>query len=460
MANKIENFFAPSIDPRFNILNQATAVDCSNSNLIIRRQPPNSGSAGANGFNYNGGTVYFDISNGGNDLRENLNGMAVIGKWHAQKSNGNPVDRNTVGIEPDLACAAIKSIRCHINSSSEPIEVYSNANYGDALKVRHLLTMSNQMLESGAGGACLPPYFSSNLDTKTTFSIETLARSATFLAGPNQILYNSFRWSLPWLFSFATVPALSSILRIQLYIDWQPQDQVLFKMTSNADTNLFIIDDIVLETDSTRMTTIQNSLEIKEQVSGSSAQNFLFPYYDTISQTYTGSSTLICTGVSNLQAAVLLFPSTSCSSQGVNRYQYMPNDLSSVNANYKSMSVPQTQVPLSVTQPSQNIEIYNMYIRTCNLQYSENFVAAIPFESGFGASMNPYTDASQYLYCFPFNAGLLPTLSDASDLQIYTSQSYSGDPHNASTNCSCIIVRIRLIAYQVKPDGSTQKFFT
>ena len=450
-------FFEGSIDPRFNILNSTINIDASNSRVLIQRRSSNTGSATYLGQTcFNTRQTYFDISSS-SDLRQYLPGVCFVLRGYAVLEDGStPVDRTSVGIPWNSMCM-LNGLQVRINSSGTPIEIYSNNRFDVASTIRLICEMSRTQLE-GMSESLFTPCFETDADTGVTFSLETQARSLSWLQDVGGfVIKRSILWPLPLLCSFANVPAMCKINRIEFFFDWKNPDQVLFKKTAYNHTPQYLVEDIQCILDQSSMSVIQASMELKESVSKQDTQRFFYRYYDVLETNYVSSGTVLQNSVPNLESAILCFPSTVLGNP--NYLQFCMNNLNSYAMMYNGYSVPQVPVQMDVLHRQNNGEAYYMYKKLLKKEFTTNYLPALPYSTGYGAELNPHDDSTYFLFCASFNQSLAPHLSDPGELRCITSQVANADPLICNTNCKVYLIKIRNVGFQVNPDGTCEKFF-
>lgn len=440
-----------------NILNQQINIDGSNVRILSERRTPQTGSNGATGFNTR--QTYFNITSS-SDLRSYIPGFNFLVKGHAENELHQPVDPATVGIPWDSMGALISNLQIRINGAANPIEQYANNRFDTSHFVRMIMEMSRTQIE-GMDDVFFAPCFEEDAESTTTFSLECQARSLRWLAtsGGGNIEYHSVNWPFPVLCSFAAIPAQWAINQLEVFIDWKSPETVLFKKTADPHTNSYIVDDIQLIVDRTQMSMFQSALELKQDVSAKNTQRVMYRYYDTLETTYTGGATIYQNGITNLEAVVLMFPHTVLST-GVNPLQFCANSLSAISAVYSGISVPQQPIQVDVANKLRNSELYYHYKKCCKKEFTTNFVPALPYTTSYGNALNPADDACYFLYCFCFNNGIAPRLSDSSEVRVITSQTSTSNPAIDSTNCKCYLVKIRNVCFQINNDGTVEKFYS
>lgn len=459
--SKPESMFMGTIDSRFDTLQSQINIDASNGKIYIQRRSSNTGSGTYLGQAcMNTRQTYFNISSS-SDLRYYLPGLALMPTFHACLEDGvTPVDRTNVGIPWNVAGATIANLQLRINGQAQPIEIYSNNNFGIANTIRLLCEMSRTNIDGMSESFALPALGEeTEAETATTFSLACQARSLmnlTDVAGFT--IKRNYLWYLPLLFSFASVPCYASINLLEIFIDWIHPSEVLFKKAAYPRTPQYICDDIQIMLDQTQMTPLQTGMELKEAMNQKSAQNFMYKYYDVSQQNYTSGGAIINNSVINCEGAILAFPGSVLGNP--NKLQFCMNNISSFTMFYQGQSVPQIPCALDVTNRKNNVEAYFMYKKLCKREYTTNYLPAIPYENGYGDELNPKDASIYFLFCSPFNPALTPKLADASELRVITSQVYNADPQICNTNCSVYLIKIRNVVFQVKPDGTAEKMYS
>lgn len=455
---KPSEFFVGTLDNRYNILNNQVNIDASGARVLIQRRTSNSGSSSLLGNAcYNTKQTYFDISSS-SDLRQYLLGFNILVKGYATIEDGRtPVDRTSVGIPWNSMGALLNGIQVRLNSSGNPVEIYSNNRYDVASTIRLLMEQSRTNLEN-MSETLFTPCFESDMDRATGFSLETQARSLKWLQDiAGHLIKRTMLWPLALLCSFAAVPSFIDIRRIELYLDWKAPNEVCFKKSAYAHTPYYFVEDVQCILDQSSMSVYQASMELKESISQKSTQRLFYKYYDVLETQYISSGSVVQNGVQNLESAVLCFPATVLGNP--NYLQFTMNSLSTITFFYQGYSVPQTPMTMDTLNRQANGEAYFAYRKCCKKEFTTNYSPAIPYDTGFGAELNPHADETYFLYCATFSNSLNPHLTDAGELRAVTSQNVDPDPLNCSTNCKVYLVKIRNVAYEIHPDGTCEKWW-
>lgn len=464
MTNEIVNaeFFLPVQDERYNICTtHRIAIDAS-SNTIIMSKKPAWNSPSVNGIvNASSKPTQFRVYSSA-DLRSYLPYFTILVKGHASKIvGGNEVSINSkeVSIDWDPASALIKNCYIRLNSNSEMLENYQNSRYDVAHKVRMLQTLSRQMIE-GDDSIFMSPCFETSRDTVTVLSAESQARSRRWLSSTTTaptaagIIYHSRSLPLSHLFSSCSIPAYLQVNCIDIVIEFKKYDEILFSTSVDTSANSYIIDDVSIILDQTKMSPAQASIELKELVDGTNVQRMAYPYYEIVSQAYVQSAKLIVPNCVDLQSVAFMFPSTT-DGYGVNPLQFILNDISSYSVMYGNMQITDLPLNIDTTNRQTNVELYYYYRKCCHKEFTTNFVPAIPCYEGYlkpFQTLSPRVcDETYAIMWMPLWASDKFHLSPPAQLEIMTNQASTG-----KSPSTCLICMCRMRAMQINSDTTSE----
>ena len=456
-------FFEPVQDERYQLLTtQKVSIDGSSAQICIARKPAWNSPTRNGIVNYSSAPTQFRIYSS-SDMRSLLSSFTFIVKGHASKMvNGVEVSVNyqRVGIEFDPASALIKNCYIRFNSNSELAEVYANSRYGTAHKMRILQTMSRQMIEQD-DSIYFSPSFESSRDLLSGLSVETSLRSRRWLSTETTsntaggIIYHSRNLPLSHIFSCCSIPAYLDVHCIDIILELNKYDEIMFQSSNDTNANSYIIDDISLIIDQTKMSPSQASIELKDKKAGTNVQRMAYPYYEVLEQNYIRNAKVTVPSVENLQSVVFTFNS-KIDGHGINSGQFFLNDISSYSVMLDNVSIMDLPVNIDVNNTLVNSELYYWFRQWCSKPYCTNFVPSIPCYEGFlqplNSVSNPRVRGETYgLMCAKFWSSDNFHLSKPSQLEIMTNQDSRG---TSNTTCNIILVKMR--CFQINSDSTTE----
>lgn len=464
----LKEFFEPSEDPRYSVFNTSIPIDGSSSGISISRRSAMIRGGDGTGLNATGNPTLFRI-NSSTDLRNYLSAFSFLVKCHAYKLvNGvqTPVVHTTVAIDWDSASALIENAYISYNNNSEVAENYNSSTYSVAHKIRMLQTLSRTCAE-GMDDILFTPCHESVRDTTTVLSPETLARTQKWLSSysdeTESIVQHKKNWPLSYLFSSASSAGYLDVHQIDICFTFKRPTRILHQLAANRDVNYYVIDDIELVVDQTKMTAPQASIELKDKKTGDDVQRFGFLFYDLLTTSYTNSQKIIVPSVENMQSLVIAFPST-CDGKGINPLQFILNDMTSVSAMYGSVQPLEFPMNFDPDHRLTNVELFYHYKKWLNKPFSTNFVPFVDWFKGFGqmplitSAGDPVvtTRTPQEMYaimCLNFFSSDNFHLTGGTQLEIQTSQSSQG-----VSNVNVHIIKVRAQFVQLSR-GTTSKLY-
>lgn len=459
MAAKVSEFFEPTIDLRYSMLTNKVVIDSSNAQYNIMRYNPNTGSVNGSYNSAGMGEVYFQISNSTDYI--DLLGLSLMVTGHAETSLGVHIDPDTCFIPWNTASALIDTIRIRINGASEPIEVYSSPGmYSYANLFRTLNEWSSTAIE-GRSDIFFTPCMEEDCmqaGAGVTDDAVSIERSNRWLSTDDNITHCTKLLPLTYLFSsLGSCPGFLKANKVELFVNFKKQDNILFQKTADLSTNLYIIEDTQLIFQNTGQSPFQNALNLQDSLKNET-QKLCFEYYDTMSFNYLNSTTMYQNNLLNAQSVIAAFPATILP-KCINKYNFTLNNITNVSATLGGKPITATPVQCDILYPQKNTELYNLYLQLTK-NHSIKFPPSLQFETAYGASVNgTVSDMTYNLFCFPFQQAMTPVLSEARDLKIYLTQSATGSADNYNVNCSAIICIIRTQTFEICADGTIIKTF-
>ena len=332
MTEVVQSEFFESVqDERYNVLSEhKIAIDGSSSSILISKKPAWNMGGSSNGVvnAVSGKQCQFRVFSS-SDIRSYLPYFAILVKGHASKTvNGAEVsvNYNQVGIDWDACGTLIKNAYIRFNGNSALAETYQNSRYNVSHKLRMLTTLSRQMIE-GDSSIFFTPCIESGRELKTGLTPECAARGRRWLSSETTantaggIVYHTRMFPLSHVFACCAIPGFSKLNIIDIVVEWSRTDQILFQTSTDTNQNNYIIDDVSIVVDQTKLSAPQASIELKEQRSGRDVQRSAYSYYEICQQSYVQNAKLIVPTCENLQGVIFTFPSTA-DNNGINSTQF------------------------------------------------------------------------------------------------------------------------------------------
>ena len=462
-----ENYFETISDERYNIFSsQKIAVDASSNKLSISRKPPWATGSGGNGIiNYTNKPLQFRVYSS-YDLRCYLPYFCLVIKSHASKIVNNvevSINYQQVSIPSNIVMALIRNAYLRFNSNSEMAEIYNNQKIGVANVTRMLKTKSRTELENMHECHFTPYFETEGRDLVSGLTVESALRSRRWLSTESTnntaggIINHSKMLKLADLFSSCAAVGYLQINTIDIVLELNMYNDILFQTSADANANHYIIDDISLIVDQVKMTEAQASLELAEIKKGKNEQHLSFLYYDVCVQNYIKDSRIIIPTVEHLQSMCWMFPS-NIDGQGINKQQFILNASSYLvkYGNESSTDLP-VYIDLSQNGTQTNTELY-YYYRKGGFEYTSNFTPAIHPYYGYlfpFMSTSPVirgeNNAIMWMPLYP-NAQAFHLTSPGRELEIYTSQSGAG----TISPCICYVILVRMRCVSIQPDSTVE----
>jgi hypothetical protein len=301
----------------------------------------------------------------------------------------------------------------------------------------------------------------------TGLSAQSQARALNQLRdGSNgAIRHHSKNIYLGDLFDSLRIPAAFFLQNMQLRIrpktatDILMFDPILMTHYGKLASNIrYYVTGIRLYITMVNLTENQLSLEREKILTNESILRTSFYSFDALQKSHSQGASYRDSNVKNLQAAVMMFPSSLCADGiGVNRYQYTygstvtnnlnTGGLTSYQMRYDNIYFPSSQQSVSLTAMGENTELFSHYRLLCKKMFDREITPALRF-SNFAPIRDDVVDRSTYaIFCAQF----YPQES-------YGHKTMAGSDHEILTsgggNETLLIVRIRLSFLEIRGDTS------
>jgi len=328
--------------------------------------------------------------------------------------------------------------------------------------VKFLTCFSRESLEWMSDSLFTPCMENIRDTTSAGLSVQTQTRSANaFIENDGTIKYGCKNILMSDLFDSLRLPSAFYIQTLKLNIRPKASTDILFKMPAAPGTNRFFVSNLTLYLSLLSLTESQLAIEAKRIESTESLVRESFWVYDPITKQHSQGITYRDSGVKNMQAAVLMFPSNYCADgKGLNPYQYVygnstiaASGVSAYQMRYDTVYSPSIALAVDTIHHSRNTPLYYQYRELCRRIGDREAAPAIDFVQHMGqqgevvgtVDNNPYV-----LFCAVFYP-----------LTTYGHKLMAGSEHEITTSGggtqTSVIVRIRLAFAELMGDTSINK---
>jgi hypothetical protein len=409
-------------DPRYDILKKPIKIDKDSKAYEIQLIPP----ATAKGtysktdvidmgsvpcFNSDGTNHYIDVYTG-SDYKVNLQGCAIIMKYHCRqvrKPAGSayvgvpiaPTNETGTGVGSSIPWNPLyffNTVSLKANQSQTPIEQYINAGQFSHITTSRLLKKYKSQALEANDMSFMTPCIEEKFDNDT-MSIASAQRStlwtgasgaydAASSAGTTTDVYYQKVIPLADFFECCEAPAVwSNINRFRIEFTMKLPDQIAFMcpratVQAGASKVYVYVDEIKLLFDSCRMQPKQ-TLDVASEKQKGFVENVGFLNNFCVPIPYTAGNQIVVTGQKNAQEFILGFPAEGVTLQGSacsNPIQYHTGSLSSLSLMYGADLPFRTPIPLSGDTTSLlNSIAYDLYRKSCGADRANLVPLAISF---------------------------------------------------------------------------------
>lgn len=365
------------------------------------------------------------------------------------------VNYNNVSIPWNPIAAIIQTIYYQLNGTNQTVERY-DANFQHGNMIKLLTSYTRQGLEDNSD-RFFTPCIESTRDVTTGLSVESTNRSRYQfrLDSGGGINYGSKAIMLSDIFD-SMVPETSNYINMmQLLITIKAPDQILFHTTATTGINNFYVTGIKLFIVQDKLSTLQLEEESKKVAGNLPITRVAYRRFDTFNDIHSSTKAYLTTGIKNLQAAILMFPSTtSGDTVGINPYQYTygssptpDTGITYYRQRYGAIVYPISGQMVDPINKNKNTELYENWKTLTRMINNKIYSPTIPFLPCVGLHGATY-DVSNYVFfssVFCNQDAAFMKNASGSDHEIVTNGGTSG--------AIGVIVRIRMNAYAV--DGDT-----
>lgn len=461
-------------NPSLEICTGPVPVDQSSRHETFYQYQPNSSAGTSNGITcYNGVECVWDVHVPTTDrLRLDKSYIVVKGYAGLAATPATPVVTNVTGaatatsIPWNAYAALINKAEIQLNQSAITVESITQ-NFGDGNMVKMLTRYSKQALDA-MEDTMFTPVLEEQRDFVGVMSVASATRGATWLtngaAGTTRP--HSKNLYLNDIFDSCRTPAGFFVQNLRLKITPKATTEILFEANA-VPVGAYFITNIQLYLCFTTLTEIQIEEDRKRLDNNEAMMLQTFTAYDAKQKPFSAGASVRDSNVKNLQAAVMLIPSTSVTDgaahakTGINRYQYCyGSDLLGVTGltqyqmRYEGIPVPNFPLTIDATLRANNTNLYAQYRSLCTKMADREIAPALSasyMTKENTAIAGNVTDINAYvLYCasfYPDIAACHRTMA-GSDLEVTTS--------GGSGAASIIVVYIRNSFLEIR--GDTQVY--
>lgn len=450
-------------DPAMTNCSGPILFDASSIREMLIRYTPTQGTAqslGAGPTCYNDTEIKFHIQfDTGSRVRFDKSYLKIdYVALNVGVSPATKVDEANVSIPWNTIAAMFSTAYYQLNSTNQTVERYdANWQHGNMIKV--LTSYTRAALEE-ARDRFFTPCIESIRDTGGALSAESVARATAAFKeeGTTEPKYGSKIVMLSDLFDSLTTETACYAQVFQLYLRFKAPNAILFQTTAATGTNnlyvvglqLYMMQNVLSEVQVDQMAAL-----VKENLP---VIRNSYRRFDTYIDTHNTSKSYVTTGIKNLQAAVLMFPSTTSTDlTGINPYQYCygsrptPNNntgISMYQHRYGPHTYPMSSQTVELINKGKNTDVYEHWRTLCRTINDKMYTPSIPFAAMSRTDSNG-PDSNPYVF-FPAvfcNQDAAPMkLAAGADHEIMTSGGNAG--------IVGVVVRVRVNAYSIDGHGT------
>lgn len=344
-----------------------------------------------------------------------------------------------------------------LNATNQTIERYdANWQHGNMIKI--LTTYTRNALED-AHDRFFTPCIEDSRDLNVALSTIATARATNAFRQENSTdpKYGSKIVMLSDIFDSLTTETACYSQVFQLYLRFKAPNNILYHTIAATGTNncyivglqLYMVQDVLSEVQIDQMAAL-----VKENLP---VVRNSYRRFDTFIDTHNTSKSYITTGIKNLQAAILMFPSPTCGDTlGVNPYQYTYASTSTHNTGltmyqhrYGPHTFPMSSQLVEQLNKSKNSDIYEHWRTLCRTINDKIYPPVIPFMPCMGISNPAGPDPNTYV----FFSGVFCN-QDAAPMKLAAGADHEVMTSGGASGAVGIVVRVRVNAYCVDGHGT------
>ena len=340
------------------------------------------------------------------------------------------LDPVTCSIPWNPIAACIDNCSFSLNAANVEIERYSN-HFGHGNMIKLLTQYDRSALES-AHDRFFTPCIEERRDHAATISLvsqERAIRAFTWGGGAN-INYGSKNLMLGDIFDSLRADFAWYVKRSRITVQMKDPSRILFHTSANVAKNRFFITKLELHIFYDMLTPPVIKSEMDRQMQDLSMLKEMYLTYDTEKDVHGADKTYRVNGVTNMVAAVLLFPSNTCTDIAVggvyygNPYQYtygmsatLGDPITSYQHQYNGIYSPRNNLPVAANYNSRNTDLYQQYRLIARMENDTQSTPAVPFHTGMGLfsptyDLNPYVMFAAPFFDLQTNPVLTPQVAD------------------------------------------------
>lgn len=363
-----------------------------------------------------------------------------------------PVDVTKVSIPWNTPAAIFRDIEFQLNADQRSIEKYT-AEFGHSNMIKILHSYTADALKDSSD-KFFTPCIESTRDTTTALSTESAARAAQWLALGGAIRYTSKVIALSDIFDCMKAQSAWLANKFRLIFTLKGAAEILFQTSTATGTNKFFVTNLTLFLAMNKLSANQVDSDGKLVTSGGDIMINAYRRFEAVTATTSTSMTYDLPGVKNMQAAIAMFSSSSCSDNiGINPYQYCYGSgivantgVTSYQHRYGGIYSPLMMTSVSRVDKSQNTDMFQMWRLFTRLANDKSFMSPVNYGH---MSLQGATDLNPYVF---FTATFVN--QDCAAHKQVAAMNHVVMVNGASTTGPMLVVRIRLAAVQIKGDYS------
>jgi hypothetical protein len=377
-----------------------------------------------------------------------------------------------VSIPWNTIAALVETAQIQLNSQAQTTEKI-DVNLGHSSMVKMLTRYSKRALEEMDDALFTPCIeevrdFRGGVGLPLLSTVSQLRRTNQLINGAAAVRTHAKNIYLCDLFDSLLVPAAYYLQKFMLKLKFKDANAILFGDSNYMalqmppqlmSTQKYFITRVTLMLTMVKLTENQLVAERDKILKGNSVLREAFWTYDAVTKSHSASAGYQDSNIKNMQASILMFPSTmspdtGAAGGGCNPYQYCYastgggiGGISSYLMKYDGINSPDSPMAIANTSYELNTDVYAQYRLICKKMSDREITPALTFVSMANKNMLPADYTPYLLLCSQF----YPQTSYAHKLM-------AGADHVVSTQgsgtCTAIIVRLRVGFLEIRGDGS------
>jgi len=467
-------------DPAFDIGSHPVPMDASCRSAILYKQYSNTGTIGnaaGQPVSYNRQEVVFQVDPDAISRVVLNKSYLRVGFRFAKTGTATAIAAGDMTSIPWCpAAAAIDTAEFSISNFGSPCEQY-NADFGHSVMARTLLKYSRDDLDN-RDDLFFTPTIESGYDYSaacaavrtTALTEESLDRKTNWMMGGiDDEIFKQI--PLGDIFSSCDTPIPIPSQNLRLKLRFKDRTNISYaSLTSPSVASDVLITTCELYLYTMSLSGSQLAVEANKINEPEPLMRMSYTLFEPSSKVFAAHASLQDSAVTNLQAALVMFPvlgqtyTNGVSVNYINPYQYalapnaaMTTSLTSVFATYNGITTPNSPMNLSLNS-SQNIEMYQAYLLLCKRSNDRNNAPALRYRdmisrprsvAGTGAAITKYNQGPYPIIPFTFYS------QTAYPKPVYSGSSLTVKFDGGATGWTAIVVKLRTAFIEVRPDQKT-----